>query len=96
VKARFLKAAREELIEEVRYYDAQRAGLGAELRNEVRSAVDRIRAFPEAWQSLDTIHRRCRTRRFPYGVIYRLERDEILIVAFAHLHQKPRSWEDQT
>jgi plasmid stabilization system protein ParE len=36
--------------------------------------------------------RRCRTHRFPYGIIYQAKRDEILIVAVAHLHREPDNW----
>jgi len=39
--------------------------------------------------------RRCRTKRFPYGLIYRCKGDEILIVAVAHLHRRPGYWHDR-
>jgi hypothetical protein len=33
--------------------------------------------------------------RFPYGVIYGLEGDTIIVVAVAHLHRQPRYWADR-
>jgi len=39
--------------------------------------------------------RRCRLRRFPYSVIYTVEAGEILILAVAHQHRKPRYWQDR-
>jgi plasmid stabilization system protein ParE len=95
VKARFIQAAQKDLREAVRYYDAQRPGLGKEFREEVRSTVERIKNLPDAWQLLSENIRRCRTRRFPYGVIYQARGDEILIVAVAHLHQEPGRWSDR-
>jgi plasmid stabilization system protein ParE len=95
VKARFLKAAREELREAVRYYDAQRPGLGTVFRDEVRATVERIKALPDAWHPLSANTRRCRTHRFPYGVIYQPRGHEIVIVAVAHLHQEPGRWKDR-
>ena len=93
---RFLEAARDDLRDAVRYYETQRAGLGAEFREEVRSAIERIEALPDAWHPLSANTRRCRTRRFPYGVIYRAGPDEIVIVAVAHLHRDPDHWRDRS
>lgn len=92
---RFTKVARQEFREAVRFYDAQRPGLGREFAVEVQSAVERIKAMPEAWHPLSENARRCRTRRFPYGIIYRARGKQILIVAVAHLHQDPNRWQDR-
>jgi plasmid stabilization system protein ParE len=92
LKARFLRAAQNELREAARYYERQRPGLGAEFREEIRSTIERIKKLPDAWHPLSQNTRRCQTRRFPYGVIYQVRREEILIVAVAHLHQEPERW----
>jgi hypothetical protein len=39
--------------------------------------------------------RRCRLRRFPYGVIYHADEMEILVVAVAHAHRRPDYWRDR-
>ena len=95
MNVRFLEAARDDLRDAVAFYEAERPGLGAELVKEVRSAVERITKLPEAWQPLSPNTRRCRTQRFPYGVIYRVMGDEILIAAVAHLHREPGYWMDR-
>jgi len=42
---------------------------------------------------LDGEIRRCRLRRFPYGIIYTLlEDDVVLIISVMHLHRHPLSW----
>jgi plasmid stabilization system protein ParE len=92
VKVRFLEAARNELRDAIRFYEAQRSGLGAEFRDEVRSTLERIKHLPEAWHPLSQNTRRCRTHRFPYGVIYQVKVEEILVVAIAHLHRRPEYW----
>jgi len=33
-----------------------------------------------------------RLKRFPYGVIYAVKGDHILVIALAHLHRKPAYW----
>ena len=95
MRARFLEAARQDLREAALYYESQRPGLGKEFREEVRSTVERIKALPDAWQLLGENTRRCRTRRFPYGVIYQARAEEVVIVAVAHLHQEPSRWRDR-
>jgi len=47
---------------------------------------------PKAWSPLDDKFRRCRTARFPFGLIYTIEEDHILVVSVMHLHRHPDSW----
>lgn len=61
--------AREEMSDAAEYYDDQKAGLGDEFLAELDYAIERIRAFPDAWAQVTDRSRRCRLRRFPYGVI---------------------------
>ena len=80
MNVRFLEAARNDLREAIRYYNEQRPGLGREFRDEVNATIEWITRLPEAWRPWSKNTRRCRTHRFPYGVIYQLKSDEILIV----------------
>jgi len=92
VKVKFLLPARRELNEVVRYYNTQRAHLGDEFRDEAWETIQRIKNFPLAWHPLGGIVRRCQMQRFPYGIIYAASELEIVIIAVAHLHQKPEYW----
>jgi len=92
VNVNFLKAAEGELDEGIDYYNAQRSGLGFEFLDQVQSAVARIKQYPDAWQQLSQRTRRCLIKQFPYGIIYQIRSDEILIVAITHLHRKPDYW----
>ena len=65
---RFLRPAERELIEAVEYYEAAEKGLGVEFLGEIESAITRILRFPTAWAEVSPRQRRCRTRRFPYGL----------------------------
>jgi plasmid stabilization system protein ParE len=81
--------AREELREGVRYYRRQQVELGDEFREGVRAGIERIREHPQAWHPLGRNTRRHLLHRFPYGLIYQVRDNEILIVAVAHLHREP-------
>ena len=95
MKVQYLRAAQQELRDAIRYYDDQVSGLGKEFLSEVRAALTRIKSMPFAWPSIDDNVRRCQTRRFPYGLIYKIQGKSILIIAVAHLHREPNYWRDR-
>ena len=95
MNVRLLEVAQQELDEAIAYYNAQAPGLGNAFLLETVSAIDRVRRFPDAWHPLGEGIRRCRLRRFPYGVIYHDENGDILILAVAHLHRRPDYWRDR-
>jgi len=95
VTVRFLDIAEAELDDAIRWYQTQAQGLGEVFLLEVVAAANRIARYPEAWHLLEQGIRRCRLTRFPYGLIYAIEKDDVLILALAHLHRKPEYWRDR-
>lgn len=91
----FLPIAEEEFLDAVRFYNGESEGLGYDFAAEVNRTIGRIISYPNAWAALSTRTRRCRTNRFPYGVLYQQRSGELLIVAVMHLHRDPRSWKDR-
>jgi plasmid stabilization system protein ParE len=92
VNVRVLAVAQRELDDAVVYYNQQQPGLGNAFLAETVAAIDRIRRFPRGWHPLGPELRRCLLRRFPYGVIYRVENEGVLIVALAHVRRRPEYW----
>lgn len=84
--------AKVEAAETIEYYNAQRSGLGDEFLDEVTGAIQRIGMSPETWPRVHEDCRRCPTRRFPFGVIYRILEDGILVLAIAHGARRPGYW----
>ena len=95
MKITFLEIAQIELDQAIDYYNSESLGLGDDFLDEVVKALKRIGEFPEAWHRLSVRTRRCQTRRFPYGIIYQIRRDEILVVAVANLHRRPDYWKNR-
>lgn len=95
MKINFLEIAQIELDDAIEYYNYEVPGLGDAFLTDVLNALDRIGEFPEAWHPFSKRARRCQTRRFPYGVIYQIREQEILVVAIANLHRKPDYWKDR-
>lgn len=66
--------------------------LGLEFTREVYNAIQNILQYPLAWTSLSQNTRRCILKRFPYGIIYQIKEDMILIIAIMQLNKKPLYW----
>ncbi len=94
-EVKFLLAAEEEFIETVIYYNSQSEGFGFEFAAEVKYTIERIIRYPLAWHKLSERTRRCRTNRFPYGIIYQIRKNCIMIIAIMHLHRKPQTWQER-
>ena len=93
---RFLPAAQAELDEAIDWYAQQAVGLGDSFFIEFLKTLQLIERHPLGWHPLSENTRRCRMRRFPYGVIYTPDQDGILIIAVAHLHRRPSYWLSRT
>ena len=92
---RLLEIARCELREAVDWYAVQAPGLGDAFLIEAMRAFDLIESYPDAWHPLVGDIRRCRLRRYPYGVIYTCVGHDVLALAIAHLHRRPGYWRDR-
>jgi hypothetical protein len=88
----FHPEARAEFIEAIAYYETARQGLGTEFSREVYSTINRIAERSLAWALISETTRRCLTRRFPYGVIYEIIDDDLLIIAVTQLNREPGYW----
>jgi plasmid stabilization system protein ParE len=92
---RLLPAAQSELDEAIHWYAQQAPGLGHSFLVEFLRTIQLIERHPTGWHPLSRDTRRCRLRRFPYGVIYSQDEQSILIVAVAHLHRRPAYWQSR-
>ena len=92
MKVSFLALAQQELDDAVAWYNKQAPGLGQDFLDELDRAVRRAVAFPFSCPEIDPGVRRCLLARFPYGLIYSIDQETIVVVAVAHLHREPRYW----
>jgi plasmid stabilization system protein ParE len=95
MRVRQLAAATRDLEEALRHYAGADAELPQALLADVTVALQRIRAFPDAWRSIGIGFRRHSLRGFPYAVIYRFDGEEIIVVAYAHHRRTPGFWADR-
>ena len=93
MRIRFLDVAQRELDDVVAWYNEREEDLGLDFLDELDRSIRRIVAFPLASTEIDPGIRRCLLARFPYGVIYGIDEDLIIVMAVAHRH--PRYWADR-
>lgn len=92
MKIEFLAIAQAELDEAYQWYETQQTSLGLRFLNEIDASLRRIAAYPESFVQINDGIRRCLVKRFPYGILYGIDVDKIIVVAIMHLHRKPGYW----
>ncbi|MGB5866956.1 MAG: type II toxin-antitoxin system RelE/ParE family toxin [Arcobacteraceae bacterium] len=92
MEIKFLEIAQLELDETFAYYEYQQKKLGFRFINEVQKSIELIRYYPQGWHPLSKYTRRCLIKNFPYGLVYQIKEDYILVVAVVNLHRKPNYW----
>jgi toxin ParE1/3/4 len=73
-------------------YEGRERGLGDQFLDEVEEGLQRIQQFPQLWPIYEGAYRRYLLQRFPYGLRYRIDPEQIFIMAVAHLHRRPGYW----
>ncbi len=89
----FLFEAEQEMYAAVHFYNIQEDGLGLDFLDEVQVALDRIRKAPGRWRVIFQDIRKIIVKRFPFNIIYRVEPDQIIILAVAHQKRKWDYWQ---
>jgi toxin ParE1/3/4 len=85
-----------EYNEAARYYAEQQFDLGLRFIASVERAIELVVEAPTRWRVIDEDVRRCLARIFPYGILYTIESDYILIVAVMHCSREPGYWKHRT
>jgi toxin ParE1/3/4 len=89
----FRPEAEEELREAYHWYESRRTGLGADFLLCVEAAISSVRRNPEMYPVVHKGVRRALIRRFPYGVFYLTEHEQVVVLAVFHAHRDPRSYQ---
>ena len=91
-RVEFHPGAIDEFLAAVEFYEAGSPGLGASFLRAVMHTSEGLLEFPERGHQFGRRLRRVLVSGFPYGLLYRAERDHVYIVAVAHLNRKPYYW----
>lgn len=88
----FLRHAEEEMLEAFDFYENQANGLGSAFLAEVRRTAQRLAENPRGGPIVRPPIRRWLVQGFPFGILYRIDDHEIVILAVMHLRRRPGYW----
>ena len=74
------------------FYESQGSGLGKDFLDEVQRSVELITQNPRSGSLVRAEIRRRFLRRLPFGILYRIDSEEIVIAAVMHLRIRPGYW----
>lgn len=87
-------AAEAEITEAFRWYEDKSKGLGSEFMRALDATLSAIQRNPSSYAVIHQSVRRAILRRFPYGVLYLMKGEQIIVLACFHASRAPKPWQD--
>ena len=81
-----------EIESALKWYDEKRKGLSGELLIRLYGTLDTILLNPLLFNKVFKDFRKANLRIFPYSIIYRIENEKIVTLAFHHQKRHPKHW----
>lgn len=88
----FHSDAEAEMIEAAAHYEKQQKDLGRRFLASVQDSLNRIRINPLLYPVIEPGVRRCITKTFPFGILFKILTHKIVIIAVMHHHRNPDYW----
>ena len=95
MQVRLLPDAEIELLEAAQWYREQAIGLDYEFMRCIDEATARIVRSPLMFPVVHRGRRRALVKRFPFGIIFDMLADEIVIYAVFHCNRNPKRWQER-
>jgi plasmid stabilization system protein ParE len=107
VKLRYLKEARQDVIEAAGWYETKYPGMGEQFQDVVEAAASSLLEHPTRWAHWPDTPSELNIRRlllrqpkrkgwaWPYKIAYRVLPEEVVIVAVVHEKRRPNYWLDR-
>lgn len=91
----FDELAQAEYDDAINYYELELSGLGLKFKDEIIRSLRNIIKFPLSGTLENNEIRHYLLHKFPFKILYSIERDYIYIIAVAHMHREPNYWIDR-
>jgi plasmid stabilization system protein ParE len=87
-----LPAARHDFDESFNWYAQRSVAAAGKFSIAFDDTLHLIAESPELFAGIDSVHRACLVKHFPYRIVYRIERTRVVVVAVAHAKRRPGFW----
>lgn len=74
------------------WYEEQQSGLGTRFLDGLNEVLARIAENPLQFPEIEKGIRRALLRRFPYGIYFVAEQDQLVVFAVLHIRRHPDTW----
>jgi plasmid stabilization system protein ParE len=91
----FALEAEAELYAAEQWYGGPAAPPAQAFLRAIHARLADIQRFPASHQLVYRNLRRAPLRRYPYAIIYRVERERIVVVSIFHVRRDPRIWQER-
>jgi len=92
VRIDFHPAATEELTHSADWYQQRSQTAAQRFAVAIDEAISKIAAVPDRFLAVDSRHRACSVRDFPFQIVFRQEGDRIYVIAIAHAKRRSDYW----
>ena len=87
--------ARTEYIESYAWYSERGGHIAEAFEREVEHALEALQEVPDRWPVYVGTWRRMLLRRFPFGIVYGVMDNQIVVIAIMHTRRKPGYWKNR-
>jgi hypothetical protein len=94
-EVRVLPAAGQEALEAISWYSERSESAACGFQEEFDIAVAKIGELPQVYPIYMHGAKRCVLQRYPYALVFKEYKAEILVVAVAHLKRKLGYWKNR-
>ncbi len=95
LRVRVTPEAQADLADGRDWYEAASPGLGADFLYEIEATLRSAAEWPNAAPVVGETMRRALVARFPYGVFYAVEGDDLVVLGCVHVRRHPRVWKSR-
>lgn len=93
MNVRYRPEAESDVEDAFAWYESKQPGLGEEFLKAVERSIKLIQRHPSSGFKVQRHARRVLIDRFPYGLLYVPESEELVVVACFHFSRDPKVWQ---